>query len=36
MINFKILLKRISPNEEGIFYKGIINENGKEVDKMIF
>ena len=25
--------KRIPTNEEGIFYKSIINENGKEVDK---
>lgn len=33
MINFKILSKRIPTNEEGIFYKSIINENGKEVDK---
>ena len=33
MINFKILPKRIPTNEEGIFYKQIINDNGKEVDK---
>lgn len=33
MINFKILSKRIPTNEEGIFYKSIINENGKEIDK---
>jgi integrase len=33
MINFKTLSKRIPTNEEGIFYKSIINENGKEVDK---
>jgi hypothetical protein len=33
MINFKTLSKRISTNEEGIFYKSIINENGKKVDK---
>jgi len=33
MINFKILSKRIPTNEEGIFYKSIINENAKEVDK---
>ena len=34
MINFKTLSKRIPTNEEGIFYKSIINENGKEVDKV--
>ena len=34
MINFKILPKRIPTNEEGIFYKQIINDNGKEVDKV--
>lgn len=33
MINLKTLSKRIPTNEEGIFYKQIINENGKEVDK---
>lgn len=33
MINFKTLSKRIPTNEEGIFYKSIINENGKEIDK---
>lgn len=33
MMNFKILSKRIPTNEEGIFYKSIINENGKEIDK---
>jgi hypothetical protein len=33
MINFKTLSKRIPTNEEGIFYKSIINKNGKEVDK---
>ena len=33
MMNFKILSKRIPTNEEGIFYKSIINENAKEVDK---
>ncbi len=33
MTNFKTLSKRIPTNEEGIFYKSIINENGKEVDK---
>ena len=25
--------KKIPTNEEGIFYKSIINENGKEIDK---
>lgn len=34
MTNFKMQSKRIPTNEEGIFYKSIINENGKEVDKM--
>ena len=33
MTNFKMQSKRIPTNEEGIFYKSIINENGKEVDK---
>ena len=33
MTNFKMQQKRIPTNEEGIFYKSIINENGKEVDK---
>jgi integrase len=33
MTNLKTLSKRIPTNEEGIFYKSIINENGKEVDK---
>jgi len=33
MTNFKMQSKRIPTNEEGIFYKRIINENGKEVDK---
>ena len=33
MINLKTQSKRIPTNEEGIFYKSIINENGKEVDK---
>lgn len=32
-MNSKILPKKISTNEEGIFYKSIINENGKEIDK---
>ena len=32
-MNLKTLSKRIPTNEEGIFYKSIINENGKEVDK---
>lgn len=32
-MNLKTLSKRIPTNEEGIFYKRIINENGKEVDK---
>ena len=34
MTNSKMLSKRIPTNEEGIFYKSIINENGKEVDKV--
>jgi integrase len=34
MINLKTQSKRIPTNEEGIFYKSIINENGKEVDKV--
>ncbi len=34
MITLKTLSKRIPTNEEGIFYKRIINENGKEVDKV--
>jgi hypothetical protein len=33
MINFKTLSKESLPKEEGIFYKSIINENGKEIDK---
>ena len=33
MTSFKMQSKRIPTNEEGIFYKSIINENGKEVDK---
>ena len=33
MTNFKMQSKRIPTNEEGIFYKSIINENGKEIDK---
>jgi hypothetical protein len=32
-MNLKTLSKRIPTNEEGIFYKSIINDNGKEVDK---
>ncbi|MCR1816283.1 tyrosine-type recombinase/integrase [Aliarcobacter butzleri] len=32
-MEFKTLPKKISTNEEGIFYKTIINENGKEIDK---
>ncbi|WP_164967406.1 hypothetical protein [Arcobacter cloacae] len=35
MTNFKMLSKRIPTNEEGIFYKSIINDNGKEVDKVL-
>ena len=34
MTILKILSKRIPTNEEGIFYKQIINENSKEVDKV--
>jgi hypothetical protein len=34
MTNFKIQSKRIPTNEEGIFYKRIINDNGKEIDKI--
>ena len=30
----KTLPKRIPTNEEGIFYKSIINENNKEIDKI--
>ena len=33
IMEFKTLPKKISTNEEGIFYKTIINENGKEIDK---
>ena len=33
-MNLKTLSKRIPTNEEGIFYKQIINENSKEVDKV--
>lgn len=29
----KTLPQKISTNEEGIFYKRIINEKGKEIDK---
>ena len=29
----KTLSKKFPTNEEGIFYKSIINENGKEIDK---
>jgi hypothetical protein len=29
----KTLAQKIPTNEEGIFYKRIINENGKEIDK---
>ncbi|WP_272869262.1 hypothetical protein [Aliarcobacter cryaerophilus] len=32
----KTLPKRIPTNEEGIFYKSIINENNKEIDKSLF
>ncbi|MCT7636491.1 tyrosine-type recombinase/integrase [Aliarcobacter butzleri] len=32
-MEFKTLPKKIPTNEEGIFYKSIINENGKEIDK---
>ena len=32
-MQFKTLPKKIPTNEEGIFYKSIINENGKEIDK---
>ncbi|MBU3014017.1 site-specific integrase [Poseidonibacter lekithochrous] len=34
MTNYKIQSKRIPTNEEGIFYKRIINDNGKEIDKI--
>ena len=34
MTSFKILSKRIPTNEEGIFYKSIINDKGKEIDKI--
>mgnify|MGYP006910675896 CR=1 FL=1 len=33
-MNLKTLSKRIPTNEEGIFFKQIINDNGKEVDKI--
>lgn len=33
-MNLKTSSKRIPTNEEGIFYKQIINENSKEVDKV--
>ena len=36
MINLKILSRRIPTKEEGIFYKQIINENAKEVDKSVY
>ena len=32
-MNIKTLLKRILNNEESIFFKQIINENAKELDK---
>jgi hypothetical protein len=35
-MNLKILSKRISTNEECIFYKQIINENSKEADKVYY
>jgi len=34
MTIFKIQSKRTPTNEEGIFYKRIINDNGKEIDKI--
>lgn len=34
MINFKTLSKRVPTKKEGIFYKSIINDNAKEVDKV--
>ena len=34
MTILKTLPKRIPTNEEGIFYKSIINENNKEIDKI--
>ncbi|MGB6329803.1 MAG: hypothetical protein WBF48_12835 [Halarcobacter sp.] len=34
MTIFKIQSKRTLTNEEGIFYKRIINDNGKEIDKI--
>ncbi|RXJ67430.1 hypothetical protein CRV08_10910 [Halarcobacter ebronensis] len=33
-MNLKTLSKRIPTNYEGVFYKQIINENAKEIDKM--
>ena len=33
MTNFKMQSKRIPIKEEGFFYKSIINEKAKEVDK---
>lgn len=33
-MNLKTLSKRIPTNEEGIFFKRIINEKAKEVDKV--
>lgn len=33
-MNLKTLPKRIPTNAEGVFYKRIINENAKEVDKV--
>jgi hypothetical protein len=32
-MNIKTLSKRILNNEESIFFKQIINENAKEIDK---
>ena len=34
MINLKVLNKKIATKDEGIFYKEVINENGKVVDKI--
>ncbi|PWE19832.1 site-specific integrase [Aliarcobacter skirrowii] len=34
MIKIRTLPKRIPTSEEGIFYKSIINENNKEIDKI--
>lgn len=33
-MNLKALSKRLSTNEEGIFFKSIINKNGKKIDKV--